>query len=183
MIVHSTELTHCSHSGEHASVFFAQLPSQQDYPDYYRVIPKPISLKEITAKVKARGYASPHAFVTDVNAMIANAKYYNEQGSIVWNDADLLEVSSQRRQRSGTQSHSLRRLLQTRAETSQRRRDSFAPQRGVHLRSQRYASQRPTAIHAIRSLCQPSEESHPGRSIQTQGQACHPAKSAIPSGQ
>ncbi|CAO1629690.1 unnamed protein product [Parajaminaea phylloscopi] len=77
--------------GTHHSEFFEELPSRQDYPDYYKIITSPISLKEITAKVKTRAYPSPFSFVSDVRVMIANAKWYNEQESLVWQDADALE--------------------------------------------------------------------------------------------
>lgn len=86
------------HSGNLASAFFQELPSRQDYPDYYTVITAPISLKEIQEKVRTREYKSPYAFVSDVRVMLANAKWYNEQDSIVWKDADALEVSLQQQQ-------------------------------------------------------------------------------------
>lgn len=34
-------------SGDRASVFFEELPSRDDYPDYYKLITQPVSLKEI----------------------------------------------------------------------------------------------------------------------------------------
>ncbi|CAO1620756.1 unnamed protein product [Jaminaea pallidilutea] len=83
--------------GSLASEFFQELPSRGDYPDYYKIITAPISLKEIASKVHSRDYASPFAFISDVRVMLANAKYYNEQGSLVWNDADTIEKHVERR--------------------------------------------------------------------------------------
>ncbi|PWN23295.1 Bromodomain-containing protein [Microstroma glucosiphilum] len=76
---------------DYASDFFEELPSQDDYPDYYQVIQQPISLKEINENVSERLYKSPYAFFTAVQTMIANAKYYNEENSIIWQDADAIE--------------------------------------------------------------------------------------------
>lgn len=85
------ELYDCKRpDGTYASDTFEEQPSREEYPDYYKVITQPISLKEITANVTARNYRSPYFFFTDVRRMLANAKYYNEEGSQVWLDADIV---------------------------------------------------------------------------------------------
>ncbi|KAK0528143.1 hypothetical protein OC835_004759 [Tilletia horrida] len=79
--------------GTHYIDFFLELPSAEDYPDYYKHIAKPISLHEIDIRLKQRDttYPNPYTFVSDLRLMFSNAKFYNEDGSPVWLAADKLE--------------------------------------------------------------------------------------------
>ncbi|CAD6930591.1 unnamed protein product [Tilletia controversa] len=79
--------------GGHFIDFFLELPSAEDYPDYYKHIAQPISLKEIDLRLKKKDitYQNPYSFVTDLRLMFSNAKFYNEDGSPVWSAADALE--------------------------------------------------------------------------------------------
>ncbi|WFD44617.1 hypothetical protein MPSI1_003285 [Malassezia psittaci] len=69
---------------------FMELPSRQDYPDYYQLIQYPISFAEIDQKLEQKEYINPHALVTDIYRMLSNAQYYNEEHSQVWDDAQAL---------------------------------------------------------------------------------------------
>ncbi|WFD00554.1 hypothetical protein MYAM1_003303 [Malassezia yamatoensis] len=69
---------------------FMELPSRQDYPDYYQLIQYPISFAEIDQKLEQKEYINPHALVTDLYRMLSNAQYYNEEHSQVWDDAQAL---------------------------------------------------------------------------------------------
>lgn len=71
--------------GEGICEMFLELPSKSDYPDYYKVIKKPISLEEI--QVKLYDYESVQQFSDDIQLMVRNAKTYNEAGSAVYTDA------------------------------------------------------------------------------------------------
>ena len=83
-------------SGRLRAEMFMELPSRDEYPDYYQFVQHPISLAEIERKLDERMYINAYALVTDVRVMISNAKFYNEEGSQVWNDADALQFQLER---------------------------------------------------------------------------------------
>uniref|UniRef100_A0A1I8F2A9 Bromo domain-containing protein n=1 Tax=Macrostomum lignano TaxID=282301 RepID=A0A1I8F2A9_9PLAT len=58
---------------------------------YYEVIPEPIDLTIIRAKIDARKYETHHQLVSDLKLMFANAKHFNEEKSQVHQDAIYLE--------------------------------------------------------------------------------------------
>ncbi|KAJ1764763.1 ATP-dependent DNA helicase Snf21 [Coemansia sp. RSA 1843] len=66
---------------------FLELPSKRDYPDYYVIIRRPIAMKAIRRNVKAHRYASVRDFHRDWLLMFNNARTYNEEGSLVYQDA------------------------------------------------------------------------------------------------
>ena len=75
----------------HAEMFM-ELPSRQDYPDYYQFIQHPISFAEVDHKLDQKEYINPHALVTDLYRMLSNAQFYNEEHSQVWDDAQALRT-------------------------------------------------------------------------------------------
>jgi chromatin structure-remodeling complex subunit RSC1/2 len=77
--------------GESVTAMFERLPDPRDYPDYYKAIAQPISLDEIKKKIKQRKYKDVDPFVQDMKLMIANAKYYNDESSLVYKNTLLLE--------------------------------------------------------------------------------------------
>ncbi|BGP26359.1 ATP-dependent helicase STH1/SNF2 [Rhodotorula toruloides] len=76
--------------GHQCAGLFNELPPKRDYPDYYLIITQPISLKEIKRKVNNGTYPDTDAFARDIHLMLNNAMTYNEEGSIVYEDARLL---------------------------------------------------------------------------------------------
>ncbi|KAJ1890689.1 ATP-dependent DNA helicase Snf21, partial [Kickxella alabastrina] len=66
---------------------FLELPSRRDYPDYYVIIRQPIAMKNIRRNVKAHKYAQVADFHRDWKLMFDNARTYNEEGSMVYDDA------------------------------------------------------------------------------------------------
>ncbi|GAA6052416.1 hypothetical protein JCM3770_000231 [Rhodotorula araucariae] len=66
---------------------FSELPSRQDYPDYYKMIKKPISFTEVKAKLDSLQYACLADLRTDLNQIYVNAKRYNAPGSQIFLDA------------------------------------------------------------------------------------------------
>ncbi|BGO93526.1 hypothetical protein NBRC10512_006555 [Rhodotorula toruloides] len=76
--------------GHQCAGLFNELPPKRDYPDYYLIITQPISLKEIKKKVNNGTYPDTDAFARDIHLMLNNAMTYNEEGSIVYEDARLL---------------------------------------------------------------------------------------------
>jgi hypothetical protein len=77
-----------SRSGQPITRFFLSLPSRLQYPDYYKVIQRPVALDAIEDKVSRKDYVNPYALVSDLRQMVENAQYYNEEGSEVWEAAE-----------------------------------------------------------------------------------------------
>uniref|UniRef100_A0A8C5H8V9 Protein polybromo-1 n=1 Tax=Gouania willdenowi TaxID=441366 RepID=A0A8C5H8V9_GOUWI len=70
---------------------FMVKPSKKDYPDYYKVILEPMDLKTIEHNIRVERYGTEDALMADMKLMFRNARHYNEEGSQVYNDADILE--------------------------------------------------------------------------------------------
>ncbi|XP_074501769.1 polybromo 1, like isoform X2 [Sebastes fasciatus] len=70
---------------------FMVKPSKKDYPSYYKVILEPMDLKTIEHNVRNERYATEEALMDEMRLMFRNARHYNEEGSQVYNDADILE--------------------------------------------------------------------------------------------
>jgi ATP-dependent helicase STH1/SNF2 len=66
-----------------------RLPSKRDYPDYYKVIKNPISMK----KIRTNRYKSGLDFKQDFYTLFRNAQTYNEESSIVYKDSVKLQVN------------------------------------------------------------------------------------------
>lgn len=77
--------------GHSVSEVFEKLPPRKLYPDYYKIIKKPIALKQVRKALENDEYDSFGAFLAALKLMCTNAKTYNEEGSWVWNDADAVE--------------------------------------------------------------------------------------------
>lgn len=74
---------------------FLDLPSREAYPDYYVYILDPRSLNGVLASMDRGAYSSPQAVAYDLFLIWANARQYNQQGSLVYADADKLETCMQ----------------------------------------------------------------------------------------
>ncbi|XP_033100393.1 protein polybromo-1-like isoform X2 [Anneissia japonica] len=71
---------------------FVEKPSKKLYPDYYQVITEPIDLTTIRNDIEAEKYSSEEAVLDSFQLMFNNARLYNEEGSLVYQDANLLET-------------------------------------------------------------------------------------------
>ncbi|KAM3877589.1 polybromo 1, like isoform 3-T3 [Diretmus argenteus] len=78
-------------TGRRLCDLFMVKPSKKDYPDYYNVILEPMDLKTIEHNVRSERYTTEEAMMNDMKLMFRNARHYNEEGSQVYNDADVLE--------------------------------------------------------------------------------------------
>ncbi|KAJ1985867.1 ATP-dependent DNA helicase Snf21 [Coemansia spiralis] len=76
-----------SEYGHRCCDLFLELPSKRDYPDYYVIIRQPIAMKTIRRNVKAHRYGTVRDFHSDWLLMFNNARTYNEEGSVVYEDA------------------------------------------------------------------------------------------------
>ncbi|CAI4401351.1 ASN_collapsed_G0026410.mRNA.1.CDS.1 [Saccharomyces cerevisiae] len=69
---------------------FEKLPSKRDYPDYFKVIEKPIAIDIILKNCKNGTYKTLEEVRQALQTMFENARFYNEEGSWVYVDADKL---------------------------------------------------------------------------------------------
>ncbi|KAK4688769.1 chromatin structure-remodeling complex subunit RSC1/2, partial [Tremellales sp. Uapishka_1] len=70
---------------------FVALPDRKLYPDYFEAIPEPECLENIQKQLNEQGYDEPEDFFKQLHLVFLNAKHYNEEGSLVWQDAKRLE--------------------------------------------------------------------------------------------
>jgi len=73
---------------------FRELPSKKQYPDYYMMIHKPIAMDIIKRRINSPYYKIVGAFRDDWHLMFNNARLYNVEGSMVYTDANEMQVSS-----------------------------------------------------------------------------------------
>ncbi|KAJ5913005.1 hypothetical protein N7504_001888 [Penicillium tannophilum] len=70
---------------------FMKPPPRSQYPDYYMIIKNPIAMEQIEKKLKRDDYQSLKEFRDDVHLLCQNARTYNEDGSILFQDANDIE--------------------------------------------------------------------------------------------
>lgn len=72
------------------SEIFMVLPSKQDLPYYYRVIKRPIDLTMIRERIDNDKYTDMWRFKEDMELMFDNARQFNSEDSLVYEDACVL---------------------------------------------------------------------------------------------
>jgi ATP-dependent helicase STH1/SNF2 len=72
---------------------FTKLVPKKVYPDYFVLIKEPISMAMIDKKIKKEEYSSLGDLRRDMQLLCKNAKTYNEDGSMIFQDAVFIEVS------------------------------------------------------------------------------------------
>ncbi|XP_048584024.1 protein polybromo-1 isoform X2 [Nematostella vectensis] len=87
-------------SGRYLSAIFMDLPSSEEYPDYYKVISEPVCLSQIEGNIRDNKYATEEELLLDFEVMFDNARYYNEEESQVYQDACLLEKVLRKKKKS-----------------------------------------------------------------------------------
>uniref|UniRef100_A0A1A8K480 Protein polybromo-1 n=1 Tax=Nothobranchius kuhntae TaxID=321403 RepID=A0A1A8K480_NOTKU len=78
-------------TGRRLCDLFMVKPSKKDYPDYYKIILEPMDLRTIEHNIRSDKYMTEDSMVGDMKLMFRNARHYNEEGSQVYNDSDILE--------------------------------------------------------------------------------------------
>ena len=78
------------------SDIFREKPLQQEYPDYYRIIKKPIAINDIMKKCRSKQYEKVKEFADDWELMFENAKTFNGEESWIYADAKVLNSELQR---------------------------------------------------------------------------------------
>ena len=71
---------------------FNELPDRNDYPDYYQLIQKPVCLNEIADKINRKAYQDAKEFYQDFKLLCNNCRQYNEDSSMLYKDANTIEV-------------------------------------------------------------------------------------------
>lgn len=71
---------------------FMKPPPRSYYPDYYMIIQNPIAMDAIQKKVKRADYQSLREFRNDIHLLCQNARTYNEDGSVLFQDANDIET-------------------------------------------------------------------------------------------
>jgi ATP-dependent helicase STH1/SNF2 len=71
---------------------FIELPDKYDYPDYYQIIKNPVCMNQIKKKINKKEYQSLRQFRNDIRTLCNNCRTYNDDESILYKDANLIEV-------------------------------------------------------------------------------------------
>lgn len=75
-------------TGRSITTLFLELPNRRELPDYYQLIKLPIAIDTIEVKLQRNEYPNLTTVESDVKRMVANAKIYNDEKSIVFGDAE-----------------------------------------------------------------------------------------------
>jgi ATP-dependent helicase STH1/SNF2 len=70
---------------------FIKLPPKREYADYYVIIHNPICMNQIQTRIKKEEYSSLSDMRKDFELMITNCQTYNEDGSILYQDAKTMK--------------------------------------------------------------------------------------------
>lgn len=65
---------------------------KQTYPEYYLVIQNPIAMSDVERKMKRNDYQHLKEFMADIRLLCNNARTFNDDGSLLFQDANLIEV-------------------------------------------------------------------------------------------
>ncbi|OJI98989.1 hypothetical protein ASPVEDRAFT_25827 [Aspergillus versicolor CBS 583.65] len=71
---------------------FMKPPPKSQYPDYYMIIQTPIAMDMIKKKINREEYQNLRDFRSDIHLLCQNARTYNEDGSILFQDANDIET-------------------------------------------------------------------------------------------
>ncbi|OJJ48848.1 hypothetical protein ASPZODRAFT_111036 [Penicilliopsis zonata CBS 506.65] len=72
---------------------FMKPPPKSQYPDYYMIIQNPIAMEMIRKKINREEYQNLKEFRDDIHLLCQNARTYNEDGSILFQDANDIEAT------------------------------------------------------------------------------------------
>ncbi|KAJ4366825.1 transcriptional regulator [Neocucurbitaria cava] len=81
---------------------FIDLPDKWDYPDYYQHIKNPVCMNQIKKKINKKEYLSVKQFRQDLGLLCNNCRTYNEDTSLLYADANLIEQTALDKMREAT---------------------------------------------------------------------------------
>lgn len=84
---------------------FIELPDKYDYPDYYQLIKNPVCMKQIQKKINKKEYQSLKQFRQDIGTLCNNCRTYNEDTSLLFADANLIEQTTLQKLKAATEAH------------------------------------------------------------------------------
>ncbi|KAI9700357.1 MAG: hypothetical protein M1836_002372 [Candelina mexicana] len=84
---------------------FVKLPPKQLYADYYIIIKNPISMDVIKKKINKEEYQGLREFRDDIRTLCNNARTYNEDGSLLFSDANVIEAACVSKLKEETEKH------------------------------------------------------------------------------
>ena len=91
-VMYNAVLHHRNRDGLEPVGMFMEKPSRKDYPDYYEVIAHPIDMNTINERIRSGYYKTSEIdFIDDMKLMFSNCRLYNEEGSQIYEDANVLE--------------------------------------------------------------------------------------------
>ena len=79
-------------SGRLLSLDFQRLVPKKLYPDYYKIIARPVALDTVKKKLDEQAYKHLREVRDDLNLIFRNAKTYNMKESGIYVDARTLQV-------------------------------------------------------------------------------------------
>ncbi|EJC98735.1 Bromodomain-containing protein, partial [Fomitiporia mediterranea MF3/22] len=79
-------------AGRQLSPAFMDLPSKKKWAVYYKLIARPICIEDIFKRIKRKGYTTIQDFMSDVDLVFSNALQFNEEHSLIWEDALTLKT-------------------------------------------------------------------------------------------
>ncbi|CCD27286.1 SWI/SNF catalytic subunit SNF2 NDAI_0K00950 [Naumovozyma dairenensis CBS 421] len=78
-------------NGRNLSDIFLQKPSKAIYPDYYLIIKYPAAYENIEKHIETKAYCSLSEVLEDFHLIFSNARIYNTEDSLVYQDSTELE--------------------------------------------------------------------------------------------
>ncbi|XP_043276955.1 protein polybromo-1 isoform X2 [Venturia canescens] len=84
-------MEYVSEDGRQPMLAFMEKPSRKLYPSYYQVIAEPIDMLTIESNIKEEKYQSESELIQDFKLMFNNCRQYNEECSVIYDDANTLE--------------------------------------------------------------------------------------------
>jgi SWI/SNF-related matrix-associated actin-dependent regulator of chromatin subfamily A member 2/4 len=90
--IHDVLVSYQDTDGRILSEPFVKLPTKKELPDYYQVIAKPIDLNKIEKNIHDDRYRTLEAFEDDIKVMCRNAQEYNVEGSLIYQDSEVLAL-------------------------------------------------------------------------------------------
>lgn len=75
-------------TGRSITTLFRTLPDKRELPEYYQTIKLPIAIDTVESKLRRHAYPTLTTVESDFKRMVANAKLFNDDKSIVFADAE-----------------------------------------------------------------------------------------------
>jgi ATP-dependent helicase STH1/SNF2 len=89
--IHELIENNTDEDGRYRCDIYLELPSRQDYPDYYEMIKSPLCLNQVAELIDSNNYSNLSDLINDYDLIFKNAMTYNVEGSMVYEDALVLK--------------------------------------------------------------------------------------------